>query len=194
MPRKPQKPAFHHLTLNTGHVSRQRRSETVGWYIDLLRPVIGAGSGQVPRMPGWYVKFSFPLDAEGRKLPGAALFLVSRHPQFAMPPVMGAVCCGSAAATEAVEMAAKEYGKLEAPLQALSLWRPFPSVGMPVPWMAVWLTPFFPLAGADVELLGGLEAHIAWALAAENEKRSARPHGDGAMDGGSYRPLESRDE
>ena len=157
-----------HLTLNTGHVSRQRRADVAQAVIDQLRPVLDAEGGPVPGMGGWRLDLFYPTDRDQRRLNGAAFFQLADEPGPSKAPAVMAVACWDQAMAESAWSQAKQgYGALRGTLTAVGLWKPIPATPPPVPWLATWLTPAVAVAAPeDVLALGDLERCVAFALMA----------------------------
>lgn len=157
---------LHHLTLNTGHVAMQPRAAVGQDAIDRLLPVLDAEGGPVPGMEGWHLDFFFPLRADGRRLDGGAFFQIADEPGTSKRPVVMAVACWrEALSADAWGQARQGYEPLRPALLPVKLWREMPFDPPPVPWLAVWLTPFVAVADVtDLRAFGGLERCVAFAL------------------------------
>jgi len=155
-----------HLTLNTGYIARTGRAEVADEVVTLLLPVLDAGGGAVPGMPGWFLDVMFPMAPSGARLDGAAVFQVADEPGTSKWPVVVAVSAWHKdVAASAWEQAMARYRAQQRRLTHVLLWQEPPAASPPLPWLAVWLTPFFGLADAKtLEAFGDLERCVAWAL------------------------------
>lgn len=158
--------ALHHRTLNTGHVANTPRADAAQPVIDQLLPLVDAGGGPVPGLPGWHVAVIRSPDQ-----PGAAFFQLAQAPGLTRTPAVMAVACWRRPDHRvAWEQAVLGYRALHGPLSSLGLWHPPPPSPPPaLPWLAVWLTPHLAtIDPADLAALGDLERCVAWALAEGN--------------------------
>ena len=170
---KPQASSMYHLTLNTGHVAMQPKPQEDAPFLRALSPTIATEGAPVPGMPGWYLDYFFLLDERQERIDGAAFFQLapSKKEMSKTPTAMAFTCWDASVAEEADRMARQVYSDHGSSLRHLNFWKPFPMGLLPVPWLAVWLTPFSVLAPpADMSMLGDLEQCIAWTLAMEKNQ------------------------
>ena len=155
-----------HLTLNTGHLARTARAEVGSDVVSYLLPIIDAEGGAVPGMPGWFLDFMFPIGQDGGRLDGGVFFQIADEPGTSKRPVVMAVAAWTEAmAGSAWEQAMLGYRAQQPALAAFGLWREPPDGTPPLPWLAVWLTPFAGLADAQaMQAFGDLERCVVWAL------------------------------
>lgn len=146
-------PDLHHLTLNTGHLRLSPRAEVSEEVIAVLRPLVAKGSAPVPGMAGWHLHFVFPED-------GAVFFQIADRPGLSKTPVLMAIVAWQAeAAATAWKTATTSYKQICGP-GCLA-----PPAMPPVPWLAVWLTPFAGRVRPDeLFAFGDLERCVAWAV------------------------------
>ena len=158
-----------HITLSTGHVSRSLRDAVSDRVVRMLRRVVRDDHGPAPDLPGWHLDLAFPLDGEGRRIPGAAWFQVANRPGTSKEPAVMAFTCASAGLSmETWQRATREYGAMQHVLAPCGLWKPPAALPPPVPWLAVWLLPFMALVPPAAMLrFGEMEQGVAWAVAAE---------------------------
>ncbi len=91
-----------HLTLNTGYIARTGRAEVADEVVTLLLPVLDAGGGAVPGMPGWFLNVIFPIAPSGARLDGAAFFQVADEPGTALARLAEAEGAAAHVALEAL--------------------------------------------------------------------------------------------
>lgn len=156
--RGPDGTRFHHLTLNTSHVTMQARADVGDAVIAILWPLVQGGGGPLPGMPGWFLDVRFPQDARGERIPGRAFFQVANQPRiFSRPPMMAVACWRDEASAGAWAQATDAYCQMGAPIA---------KAPPPTPWLAAWLTPTsVTVDPAVLFVFGDLERCVAWTLA-----------------------------
>lgn len=155
---------FHHVTLNTGHVSQQPRSAVTAEAFDLIGPMVDAEHGEV--MPGVFLDLQFPLTPDRKhRRAGAGQFsiLPSRFPTSAAVVCMA--CWSDAMSDEAWSVVVPLYRITKPFLKPLGLWKPLPPKQPRTPWLAVWFLPgLFELPLSIATMLGDVEQCVAWVM------------------------------
>jgi hypothetical protein len=169
---------IHHLTLNTGHVARTRRGEVDDEVIELLRPIVDEGEGNLTIPGGAFVDIFRPLDAQRVPRDGAAAFQVAKDgPMSKLPWVFATTCWREELAEEAWDQHRVMHDALyggRAPTDRM-LWamyqgkqKELPERPAHLPWLVVSIGPAgYALEPVVLPVLGDFERCLAWAIIEE---------------------------
>jgi len=152
-----------HYTANTGHVAETSRDAVDQHAIDVLLPIVDAQEGDLPDL-GIGIDIMTPIDAEHRRVPGAAFFQIEpAGERMSKTPYVMAVCCWRANREADAWAQFRQLAGIGA-----EFWpdRPAALAEPPdIPWLAVHLLPAIAaLPPATLPILGDLERCLAWAL------------------------------
>lgn len=139
-----------HLSLNTCHMRDSPRSEVGDDIIDMLRPLVRATGGPLPRLAGYVLG----IDRDGRD----AVYTISSVVGADDPEPVPLITCWLA-----VEHPARVWASVPSAVAG---------VEMPesTPWLAVLMHPTALLRPEALGWLGDAERCIAWALIEEDRR------------------------
>ncbi len=138
-----------HLTLATGHLRMSPRAEVGPEALAILAPIVRAGAGLVPGMPGVQITI---------RRPGSGQALIIIHAADGLTYIVAGLAWSQDAADalwptliEMVRDAGAAHSVLRRPDH--------------LPWLAVALTPATVMLGREkIGMLGDLERCLAWAI------------------------------
>lgn len=144
---------LHHLTLNTGHTARTdlRAQVDLRAILPVLRPIIRAGGGPLPQVPGLTIQV--PI------VPAGAVFSLWHGPQ---PVVLNTLAWNQASSASGWGPLESIYLQIAEHPLAAALGRDLPEIPAAVPWLATVILPA--IATLDlptIGMLGDLERCMA---------------------------------
>lgn len=163
----PENATLEHITFNTDHRARLPRPDLDAGTLEAARMLAFATQGgAIASLPGWYVDFQFPLEPDGKRLDGAAFLQLARQPGRSLSPAVMAVACWQPELSDAAwAQATVGYAAQKDVLAKLRFWREPGDAPTHLPWLAVWLTPWYlKVRPNEAVRLAAIEQLLVWAM------------------------------